>query len=451
MNFFREFTENSRIVHESQGTVVLKNHANNAYKDFAEWLTRQMDQRGISQQQLSTKMGCSPSTISQLVNRHRSPSEITINRLARCFKIKIADIPCVTEVENEELAAEQVFVIDHEIPDHSLFASDTIQGIFLEEDIGLENYRSTYQSLSYPDNCYDCIETAIYRSRSALVCGAKSFFGERAGVVPYEFNTHKYKGFSMICRSSMRIDTVFSCLNEDLPRLFRSMLEVLTDANMWPGDVSQNRVGCLGLEEVRFIRAIEGMKNELFDGIAFEVSELKKCIFEPMNSGKILDRLEFPGSRGYDIIVGDAMCLSRGIADPAYKVIMTLGDIRRLINYVSATRYTVWANTLKNTYGTETTNEAIDIFYNKWSGITSALEMPVFWFLYIPSDWDDIRKAKLSRRIGRAIERVKDEIKINSSRNRILNEVHSHISCTHDVSCDIDSFLHAWNSSYVGL
>lgn len=419
---------------------------------WSEWLNSQMETKGVSNKILSTAAGISEGHTSKLRNGKQKPSKQVALKIANCLEADYRLMPSVGN-KDEEQEMESVRIVDHEIPDHALLMADTCKSIFAEQDIYLDNYSPAERTVVYPSVCYDCVDDAIYANKAALVCGPKSFFGERNGVKPVEYNTHSYKGYSMICRAGLQIDPVFDCINEDLPSKFRSLLEIMSDSKFWRGNSSEDRIGCMGLEEVRFIRSIEGLKNEILDGVEFKIDDLDSCEFGlKKTTGKMLDRLDQPGARGYDVIVGDAMCLSRGIYDEAYKIIFTLGDMKRLIKYVGGTPYTIWIPALKNTYSTVCPNKAIEKFYDKWTTITNQLEMQVYWFLYMPDSWGKKRKFDTQKKVSEAIKNIGRQIVAsNSIRNRIIREVHGHICAVHGETCDIASFSKAWDSAYIGI
>lgn len=422
--------------------------------NFASWLKDIMRRNRVTNKQLAVVLDCSTGYISHLRSGRNYPTSRQLSLLATFFRIEKKNIPGSVRNTLKDMGgiAESIHVLDHDIPDHSLLVSETLRQIFLSYQLDIECDNILTQPNGYPQNCYESIDRALYKSRSAIVCGPKSFFGKRQGVEPVEFFSHRYKGYSMITRSSMQIDPVFGCYNEDIPRKFRSLLDIFSECRLWRGESCQDRVACIGLEEVRFISAIEGIKNELFNSEPFNMGDLKYPKDFALRSNRMLDKLDQPGSRGFDIVVGDAMCLSSAIAKPdKYKIIFTLGDMRRLVEYIGSNGYSGWEKHLQHAYKMECPKEAIRHFHDKWKKIISDLEMPVFWFLYMPNYWEVDRREKLQNSVSAALKESHNSLQVASSRTQILQEIYNHISTTHTQSCDIDSFNHAWNESYIGI
>lgn len=421
--------------------------------EFSNWLNSMIHERGLSARDVAAGTGISESFVSRIRKGTRLPKLDMAHKLADFFRVDRASIPdilhCASRDKSNSLDA--IYTIDHAIPDHAMILAPRIKKVFSTFGVSLYGKAPYVHSHGYPSSSYHCIDSAIYQSIPALACGPKSFFVERAGVTPVSIETHRYRGFAMITKASTKLASAYGCPIEVLPGYFRELVEILDESELFCGGSNEDRISCLGLEEIRFVRAIQGIKSELVDGEIFDPSELDHCLFtRKIPFGKALERLDLVGCKGADIIVGDAMCLSQGLYDKNYKIIFTLNELIRLIKYIGLSKYRGWKNALQATYGTSCASEAQKMFYEKWSVVAKNLELPIFWHLYVPKEYSFEHRERLIHNVRSAFSTIREHIN-SVRRTDILNEIYQRLIDQHNSRCDLDSFYKSWAESYVGI
>lgn len=420
---------------------------------FAKWLTEQLDRKRMKNKQLAELLGVSGPAVSRLRNGKMLPSLKLLNRMAAVFNIELADMPTPAMMAHRtgRAGSEELIVAQSRIPDHSLFHTDHIKNLFHQKGVFLQKFMPRYET-NYWQLYHDAVKSALSRDLPALICGPTTLFGPVADTLPIIFRSHAFRGYSLIAREGMMISAPFSASQAKVEKTLRGLLEDLTESNLWPGDSAGNRVFWNGVEETKFFTALEGMKQEIFDGIAFTIPTPKNKI-HALTSDKLLTLLNKPGTLGYDLVIGDALCLGRAITTGSgYKVLFTLGDLWRVVAAIDENKPPIWARMLKSVYPHESLTESVRAFKAKWSRIAALLEADVYWFLYLPHSWPTERRERLSRAISLILSAISREMQRHSFRITVIEQVFNLLNADseHDAG-DFDCFLEAWCDAYNGL
>lgn len=424
---------------------------------FCAWLDEQLERNGITGKDLALQSGVSEASISRIRNGKAALSARMRKVLATTLNVSPADIPSShTKGRTREAnAVQRIKVVPSSIPDHACLSFAAKRGLFNRYNIVAEQITDSDLCASYAEKYEHAIIEQTSKGQPVLAMGHQHAFDHMTETQTKAFYSHTYKNYALIARAKTDIVSVDQTPPHNRLFTLRIFLETLENHGLWDAP-TLNRFSWKSTFDLKFLSYLKGIADEMTKGIKFEEN-----YFEATTDKPELESLYSLGNTSTDFVLTDARNLARVYAEPElYKIVLSFEKLKNIIANISTDKPPVWSKLLMSAYRADKATVAVQRFKTFWLNKLNALEIPVYWHLLAPTDFEEDALLSLSSGVEKTLADFTQILNDPLQRDASLRDIQKYVEHRHFLNIglygdnalpDFEFFKRAWEESFCGL
>lgn len=414
---------------------------------FAEWLSAQLSEQGLSAKNFSELCGVSEATISRIKSGKHRLTPTMKRKIALALKCDVAQVPYAKKFipAKEVDSIPTVRLVHTSDTPVAMLSYAAKSGIFSQNNIYCKPYYVSDYGAAHLEAYRLAIIELLKQGQPVLAIGCKD--------LPQLKNlSHSTAIYSHTCKShylACRADVNFPIL-EGQPEMSRMItlkhiLDLMDDGGVWHEAGSANRVSWQENCDFQFISSLKGLARELCGGVKYEPTEQ---YFFANKQG--LSALHAVGRRGADFLTAGVTNLAQIYAHPErYRVLFQSQTLKNVISGIQPQEAPNWSEILKGPYHADKRETALMRFRAFWVDRMDALVTPFYWHIFWPDQMHPVAKRQMETNLTAARDALHGIFASSMHREQALREIYTIISSQIvDLPFDFESFVMAWVNMY---
>lgn len=417
---------------------------------FSDWLSEQLLAQGLSAKEFAAQCGISEATVSRIRSGKHRLTPTMRRKVAMALKCDLEHVPhpkkIITEKRTETLPTVRL-IHTSDTPVAMLSYAEKC-GIFSQNNIFCKPHFISDFGSSHITMYRQAIAETLARGQPALAIGCKDLMQLDDLSATTAIYSHTAKNLYLATRTDVNLPLLDEQSESLRMVTLKHLLELMNDGNVWPKDGRANRISWQENADFGFIAALQGMANELCNGIKYHK---KPDYFFANKQG--LQALHSIGDRGVDFFSAGVTNLAQIYAHPArYKILLQDQSVKQAVASINPSEAPGWAEIIKKIYQADKRSTALARFRSFWLAQLSDLETPYYWHIFWPETFTPTVRLQIEGSLTAARDTLHNIFASATRRELALREIYLIINeQIRNTKFDFDSFLMDWTNIYDGL